>query len=1048
MSEDTLPQQPAVIETPEQYAAQSEINDMRQHANKIINGIKKLNQHDAVRAIWELFQNAVDLSKHAHIEINLTQEALEFSHHGEPFTPMTLDCLFKQVSSKTLEEKKEVALDEDPVGQYGSGFITSHVFSKVLFISGCIKRGTGYLPLNDFIIDRRTDNWKILAKSISDSKNEVTKLLGGVNVALEGNYPKTTFRYVFNNDQNRKAAEQAISSLPLILPYVMTLNPNLTKVEVSNLEGKQFNYTKNDPYAHEDIMVSTVLLNKTPQEICYILTPDSKTTIVLPIDKNFNAKAFDKDLPRLFLYYPLIGSEQFGMNFLMHSRQFQPLEDRDGLFLNSDNDSTIKEEAQNRLLIKNASLHLFEFLKACALKIKNKIHLAEVNFKTGGEQELLNEYFSNLKQQWLEVFKALPLVDAVSGSISATAAEFLAPDLLELPGGFDKSYPIAALFYPTMPAKELVEEWTKKVEEWAMEELTFISLDNIVGQIEQAAELKAFDAEVLHTFYQFLIDTGNEAFFQSRKLLPNIYGDFRPLIGNEGLSRSLDINKDLLAIAEVIMPEVPKRIVHPDFIFDLELEDYNRRKFSADLLAVLATKPADTAGAALEPEFLSKLIVYCKISTVEDSTAIPLQMAQRVAEFYGLDETLISIPKAEGEELEVRSAQIRLVRMMLCDLMQKDSTWVIEQLSFLKKLLKIGSGDGFREMFLSMPVYPNQLDELCVQSRLSIDDAIPKEVKDLYDLVIKPDLPIRASLVHQDFNALLYDKTIITAKDLSQKIEREFFGESNAISIDEHDYRAQILAIVDKFKSGDKEGYKNYYPLIYSRRSEIMVSLADGASSFTILTMHPDKITELAVLGSDPDYAQIVTLGRQAVLNNKQDDADFEHKYILGRHMEKILRGGLSELLRERVTAKVEDIQNGQDIVVRLDGKVIYYIEVKSRWGVDNPIRMSKNQTLKAFEKRDEYALCAVDLVGFEGDALKVETVEEIEKCIYFKRDIGARVEHLIDILELEKDLEKINLDGDYRTRVPMSYVYSGENLQSFENYLLALVLAKVEGKA
>lgn len=111
------------IETADDYKIQSELNDMKQHANKIIQGIKKLDNNDANRAIWELFQNALDLSEECNIHIKLTESTFEFSHNGDPFTPMTLDCLFKQVSSKTLEEKKQEINENDPVGQYGTGFI-------------------------------------------------------------------------------------------------------------------------------------------------------------------------------------------------------------------------------------------------------------------------------------------------------------------------------------------------------------------------------------------------------------------------------------------------------------------------------------------------------------------------------------------------------------------------------------------------------------------------------------------------------------------------------------------------------------------------------------------------------------------------------------------------------------------------------------------------------------------------------------------------------------------------------------------------------------
>ncbi len=160
---------------------------MKQHADKIIQGIKKLDINDANRAIWELFQNAVDLSYKCHVNIKLTDGTLIFIHNGEPFTAMTLDCLFKQVSSKTLEEKKLVYDESDPVGQYGTGFITTHAFGKEVMINGALLKGCGYVPLNNFVIDRSTDNWKELAKRIRTLKKEVASLLNMGFCRLSGN---------------------------------------------------------------------------------------------------------------------------------------------------------------------------------------------------------------------------------------------------------------------------------------------------------------------------------------------------------------------------------------------------------------------------------------------------------------------------------------------------------------------------------------------------------------------------------------------------------------------------------------------------------------------------------------------------------------------------------------------------------------------------------------------------------------------------------------------------------------------------------------------
>ena len=231
------------IDTAEDYETQSELNDMRQHANKIIQGIKKLDNNDANRAIWELFQNAVDLSEECHVDIKLTDSTFEFSHNGEPFTPMTLDCLFKQVSSKTLEERKILYEENDPVGQYGTGFITTHSFGKELDIDGALIKGEGYVPLKQFVINRFTDNWRELAGRIRDLKKEVASLLSTGQI-YPIPYPNTTFSYKTSTKHNHECAVKALSSLRLILPYVMTLNSKLESVTVTNIDGTEIVYKK------------------------------------------------------------------------------------------------------------------------------------------------------------------------------------------------------------------------------------------------------------------------------------------------------------------------------------------------------------------------------------------------------------------------------------------------------------------------------------------------------------------------------------------------------------------------------------------------------------------------------------------------------------------------------------------------------------------------------------------------------------------------------------------------------------------------------------
>lgn len=50
--------------------------DMKQHADKLIQGFEKLEESHAKRAIWELFQNAIDLSDKSEITIRLNESNL------------------------------------------------------------------------------------------------------------------------------------------------------------------------------------------------------------------------------------------------------------------------------------------------------------------------------------------------------------------------------------------------------------------------------------------------------------------------------------------------------------------------------------------------------------------------------------------------------------------------------------------------------------------------------------------------------------------------------------------------------------------------------------------------------------------------------------------------------------------------------------------------------------------------------------------------------------------------------------------------------------
>src|SRR5690606_6933514 len=84
---------------------ETELSELKQHADKMIRGFENFNNNSPSRAIWELVQNACDLSNECEIILDYRNNGFSFSHNGKPFTTNSLISLIKQVSGKYGEQQ-------------------------------------------------------------------------------------------------------------------------------------------------------------------------------------------------------------------------------------------------------------------------------------------------------------------------------------------------------------------------------------------------------------------------------------------------------------------------------------------------------------------------------------------------------------------------------------------------------------------------------------------------------------------------------------------------------------------------------------------------------------------------------------------------------------------------------------------------------------------------------------------------------------------------------------------------------------------------------
>ena len=412
----------------------------KQSCTKIDQGLDKLDPRSGERAIWKLFQNARDLAridtngkKTAHIKITLTSSEFIFAHQGQPFDHDSLTSLVMQVSSRGKE-------NDDTVGQYGTGFLTTHVFGRKLYVSGSLDMGKytagTYADINRFVIDRTYDN-------ITEFVDKVAHQLLAVNDFADA--PKTNscrqwteLRYELSSmeEASEKAAAAITSSIDMI-PYVMTVNKPISDVIIENtLTNENYQFEK-IPLPDEEglkVMLVSIKHNGTREErkIYYLESEDGEDMAILPLETPFKAKSLS-GIAKLFVFFPLLGTEDFGMDAVFHSKKFIPVEERDGLHLPVSNANVRVKYEQNVRVLDLLTAMVHRYYCEHAEAISDWVNVAGLSFDCEHHKEdVTKEFFQNFKQTWSDFYQTLPIVDLDGNRVCVNESNvrFFSPEIL------------------------------------------------------------------------------------------------------------------------------------------------------------------------------------------------------------------------------------------------------------------------------------------------------------------------------------------------------------------------------------------------------------------------------------------------------------------------------------------------------------------------------------------------------------------------------------------------------------------------------------------
>lgn len=1024
--------------------------------------LDRVNDLMAKRAIWELFQNAGDLAtdngegKKAFIKITLTPDEFIFAHKGKPFTFDTLGSLVKQVSSQSKEE------DDDATGQYGTGFITTHSFGKRLFISGSLESEEipgQFIDIDTFEIDRTySDKEEFYGKmagqlaivkeiALRDSyggKSEWTQLRYDLSTAVGGNgYEKAVY-----------AIESAIKTMP----FLMTINPRIAEVEIRNMaSGLSVMFSSRQLEDENGLKVMEISKEEngaiSVDKIYYISSEDGKDIIILPLASPTQTRSLE-GMAKLFVNYPLLGTEDFGFEFIFHSKRFIPEEERDGLFLPKAGANRPEKYEQNVVVLNEMSEMLFGTLNDLQHTLQGWQDILMLNLEAPANADDVNAtFYQEFKAKWVKFYETLKVV-AIEGENKHVGSRdfcfYSAKIVNDLQGENanyrDTVYTTAELdFY--IPEKNEIIKWSQVVASWYDADASlFLTYDNLSESLSQSELPK----EVFLNYARLLKSIGLNSHFDKFSLIKNRNGQHR--LKSE-LRDAATIPDWLCDIVTPFISEKVEMFIDEDFIEIDTFSKYSRNDLRKDLNESLKELADNTFRKSIHPsmcddETLSMLARLSMIVKSESSKTIKNSAMEVIAPYLGLEYKPIILHPVNSEEGDIANLPFQhLVQNLLLEISLKDAEWVEENSDYVYALHQTLSGwadyynkndkKGFAKEF---GAFPNLYNNPSMAGDLSAAIDLPDELFNLYEKVMGEDL--KESIVNPDYVSFC-EFPELTAAIVAKEIEDELEDLT-------YDHEA-VLDIIEMF---DKEGvniWAKLFKRIFDKKADLFMNKVKPACKDGIFRLmkidDADKLNQLAELAEDVDLDEIIRCGKEALRNRKNKEADFEYKNQLGQYVEDFLQKEIetrlaTSLNNSSIQIKVENNQGGQDFIIYANDVDVYSLEIKSRWSTNQSVEMSPLQLYTCVDEADRYALCCVNMSNVAHSNVEEHIYPDVKETL-------SKIKCLTNIGLLAADAEKavagkddsVHLGGSYSCIVPQRVIDS-EGLDF--NSLLETILNRI----
>ncbi len=498
--------------------------------------------------------------------MEVSDTELTFCHNGRGFRSNEITHLIYYGSTK-LE-------GDDTLGQFGSGFLTTHLLSPTIHVSGHLTEGQTF----EFQIDRGGDSVADLKDRMDASFEE---FVSSLTPRGNGRLPKTSteFRYPID-ERASEAVRKGVTALEQSGPLVAVVNQEFQRIEVRTPNsGTTIELTERRDLAaciREVEVTVTTSDGAAPKRQGFIAAESDGVSVVVPIKRQDLSVVLvpPTNAPKLLLGFPLIGTEDFSFPAVVHSLRFSPTEDRDGVYLGQSDDPV---NSENQAVLEEACRLLLSIAEFAAKERWSDGHLLADLPPVRARRWLNDDWLRNsLKAKLVDPIRATPVVLTESGGA-------VAPTASTLPMGktLEAVHKLWSLAQPvkdltdTLPTRVAAPGWCGAAQSWAtlygrsVSELKeTMNGHDLAVRVEAAGSVEKLQHQLkdrsavswLDELHDFLSANGFSDALRSLSIIPDQDGQFRTL---QRLHRDVDIPPELKEIASLVGWNLRAELRHP-----------------------------------------------------------------------------------------------------------------------------------------------------------------------------------------------------------------------------------------------------------------------------------------------------------------------------------------------------------------------------------------------------------------------------------------------------------------------------------------------------